>query len=141
MLDLEKIIKDLMGWFLIIFGWVVAHQLTAVRDRNNKRRESRVSYLICAYRNLEAASSREKIGGTDLGRNFESALADIQLLGTEKQAELALNLARGIAEKRPDTSAGPLLCCLRDDLRKELGLGSITTPPLQFRFSKDEERP
>jgi hypothetical protein len=64
-----------------IGGWFVAHALTSRRDRSNKQREHRISYLIEAYRSLELCAHR--IDNLDCVK-LESAVADIQLFGSTR---------------------------------------------------------
>jgi hypothetical protein len=121
-----------------ILGWLVGHALNARRDRQNKRREIRVQYLIEAYRRLEAGTYRGPIHGTEFGKEFESAIADIQLFGTEDQARMAKELAEDIAIQK-NASAGPLLMSLRDALRRELNLGPLNEKPIQFRLKPKDQ--
>lgn len=75
------------------FGWGAVHYLAARRDLANERRKLRVSYLLEAYRRLESASNREGEEMQQHWSNCESAIADIQLLGSVRQVELARKLA------------------------------------------------
>jgi hypothetical protein len=104
------------------------------------RIEVRVGYLIEAYRRLEAGTSRGAIDGTEYGRGFESAIADIQLFGTVEQVRLAKQLAIDIADRKKDASAGPLLLSLRDSLRIELHLGVIEEEPIHFRLRQSGQQ-
>ncbi|WYD81120.1 MAG: hypothetical protein V8K32_01780 [Candidatus Electrothrix gigas] len=113
----------------------LVHYLTSKRDRQNKRREIRVQYLIEAYRKLEAGVSRGPIHGTEHGKGFESAIADIQLLGSDEQARMAKEFTTAIATRKDDASVGPLLMSLRDALRSELDLGSLNEEPIYFRLN------
>ena len=119
-----------------IFGWIIAHRLAAERDQRNKRREVRLGFLLDAYRRLEAGASRGPIHGTKFADGFESAIADVQLLGTPKQSVMARDLALAIASRAPDASAGPLLLSLRDELRKELDLEVLGGGPIHFRLKE-----
>ena len=74
-----------------IFGWLVAHRLSAARDRANKRRDLRVQYLIDAYRKLENAGNRNT-NTSDYAAALELAVADIQLFGSPDQVKLATQL-------------------------------------------------
>lgn len=133
-----------MNWHLLtpllvttgvaILGWLVGHYLNSKRDRQNKRREIRVQYLIEAYRNLETGTCRDLIHGTEFGKGFESAIADIQLLGSDDQARMAKELAIAIANRQLPVSAGPLLMSLRNALRHELDLGFLNEEPIHFRL-------
>ena len=116
---------------LAVGGWLANSEL----DRRAKLRDLRIEYLLKAYRAFETAS--ERMPPTDEHRrNIESAVADIQLLGTTEQARAA----REFAERMQDTggaSATPLIRLLSEDLRKELLLDSVSDRPVILRFSND----
>lgn len=98
-------------------GWVV----NGVLERRSARRDMRVTYLLSAYRALDGASNRAAMS-LQHERDLESAVADVVLLGSERQVELAYTFTRAFAkEGHADSSA--LLEALRSDLRKELLLG------------------
>ncbi len=90
--------KDIVNWSLLIplivttivavSGWVAGHRLNAERDLHNKRVELRIQYLLEAYRNLEASVETE-ISRENLDV-LESAISDIQLLGTPAQVDKVL---------------------------------------------------
>lgn len=122
-----------------VSGWFAVHWLSTTRDRANKKRDLRLSFLLEAYRRLEAGASRGSLEATDFAVGFESAIADIQLLGTVEQVRLAKNLAIGIARRDPQVSAGPLLLSLRDELREHLGLQALGEEPLHFRLKVGAE--
>jgi hypothetical protein len=119
-----------------IFGWIIAHRFATARDQRSKRREVRLSFLLDAYRRLEAGASRGPLHDSKLADGFESAIADIQLLGTAEQSRMVRELAVAIASHSPDVSSGPLLLSLRDDLRRELDLGPLDESPIHFRLQK-----
>jgi len=135
-MDWKMLIPLLVTTVVAIVGWVIGHYFNAQRDQKKKRRELRTEYLIQAYRGLEDGASRGSIAGTDYGKKFESAIADIQLFGTEDQDRMAKELANAIAERRNDASSGHLLLSLRDDLRKEIGLDAIKEGPIHLRFTR-----
>jgi hypothetical protein len=130
----QLLIPLLVTTVVAIIGWLIGHYLNSQRDRQNKRREVRVQYLIDAYRRLEAGSSRGAIDKTEYGKGFESAIADIQLLGSEEQARMAKEVAIAIATRKSNASSGPLLMSLRNALRNELDLGSLNEEPIHFRL-------
>ena len=119
----------------VVGGLVVAffnHFFTKRRDFENEKRKIRIQYLIEAYRRLEnfvdKQNQSEQIEG-----EFESAVADIQLLGTKTQVDVTLNLLRGLLQGG-NTNLDVVLRELRDELRKALGLEEISEPVLVFRF-------
>ena len=133
-MNCQLLLPLLTTTFVAIAGWLAGHTLNARRDLRNKKREIRVQYLLEAYRRLEAGTCRGSIHGTDFAAPFESAIADIQLLGTIEQARMAKELATAIAQRRDDASAGTLLMSLRDALREELNLDLINEKPVHFRL-------
>jgi len=126
----------LVGALVAFGGWIATHRFTSTRDRTNKRRELRVSYLIDAYRQLEWASNRPFSPAT--AAKFETALADIQLFGTPKQVRLAQEFAVGFARNLTN-SLDELLEDLRRDLRQELELEAVPPTIKYLRASFDEK--
>jgi hypothetical protein len=92
----------------------------------------RLGFLLEAYRRVEDGGNREPINGKRAD-NFESAIAEIQLLGTEEQVGMAKKLAHDIASGEV-ASSDLLLRSLRNDLREELGLNVIHEDPVHFRW-------
>jgi hypothetical protein len=112
----------LVTTIVAIGGWFAAHRLAAARDRANKRRDLIVEYLIQAYRRLESCSNRAD--GPYDSTALESAVADIQLLGSPEQVTLVQRFAEEFAASR-DSSVDELLASLREELRSELGLKRV----------------
>ena len=140
-MDLTLLLPLLVTTVVAVTGWFVGHRLSANRDRVNKKHDQRILFLIDAYRRLEAGACRGSLEGTAFAAGFESAIADIQLLGTPEQVRLAREMADSIAHHDPQASAGPLLLSLRDELREHLGLQALGKAPLHFRLSlKGESR-
>jgi len=129
--DYYKIIVTIC---LAVLGWLVAHYFTAKRDVSNKRRELRLQYLIGAYQVLTNEISHRDANPE---RNFklENLLSDIQLYGSEKQVELAKQLATDVAAGI-GFELDPLIISLRDDLRKELHLSKISGNVKWLRFKE-----
>ena len=121
---------------VIIVGWLVAHRLTVKRDTLAKRRDLRVQYLLDAYRLLENTANRPANSFPEAKRAFESAVADIQLLGTRAQIDALLTYLNQFV-KDGGANIDPVLKLLRDDLRKELNLDINIAPVHQFRFKND----
>lgn len=118
-----------------VVGWFVVHKLNVERDTLAKRRDLRIQYLLAAYRNLTAATARDD-NSPEIYRDFELAVADIQLLGTLQQIETIISLVNEhAAGNSPDF--GPILELLRDDLRNEIVFEKIAEKVpniVQFRF-------
>jgi hypothetical protein len=101
------------------FGLILGHWLSLRRDFENKKREIRINYLIEAYRKLER-------GAIPIAKNFnkgdfESAIADIQMLGNPEQVNIAYEFARK-ASQGDGSQLQELLENLRMELRKELSI-------------------
>lgn len=118
----------------LLGGWL-GHRFAARRDLLNERRKLRVTYLLEAYRKLEDAGNRD-----DPARQwplFESAIADIQLLGSPKQVELARRFALEMAQNRT-ALLDPLVNDLRCSLREELELPEVRETVVYLRFGGTE---
>jgi hypothetical protein len=115
-----------------VLGWWVVNFLSKRRDVENDRRKLRTEYLVEAYRRMESASHR-KGRQKEFEDRLESAVADIQLLGTAKQADLAAQFGIDMAEKGV-AYMDELLRDLRDSLRSELKLESLTKSNRVLRF-------
>lgn len=120
---------------LAIVGWYAVHRLSMNRDQENKRHDMRIRYLLEAYRRLENAANRPDL--SDYARDVESALADIQLLGSQKQVQLAHEFAVSMAK---DSTAllDPLVTDIRAELRRELRLTTLPERIVVFRHAPDE---
>ena len=131
------LIGPVLGALVAVFGWFIAHRLNMAKDLAVKRRDLRVQYLIEAYRRLEAATYRSD---DQSRRDFESALADIQLLGNEEQVRLAHELSESMT-RNGSATINPLLEGLRKDLRRELAIGSINRLIKVVRLGADGPKP
>lgn len=119
-----------------VLASVLTHLLTSRRDLANRRRELRVEYLLSAYRAIADSPERGLYQESLDARAFEKAVADIQLLGSKRQVELATELAREMAaESRADPDS--LLRLLRDDLRREMSLEALSEKPIHLRVSEE----
>ena len=138
MLDQNQIIPWLpligpsIAAFVAVVSWYVGHRLSLNKDLSSKRRELRVQYLIEAYRRLEDAANRADL---EMGKDFESAIADIQLFGSGRQIGIVHELIESMS-KDGFVTVNPLLELLRTELRHELGMRPDSTKIKIFRFSK-----
>jgi len=118
----QLLIPLLITAILTILGWYAAHRLAAWRDRANKRREQRITFLVDAFRRLAAAAHHPNI--FEIANEIESAVTDIQLFGSVEQVKKVQFFVQAFAElKKADIDE--LLASLRDDLRKELDLPAL----------------
>jgi tRNA A37 threonylcarbamoyladenosine dehydratase len=93
--------------------------------------------LIESFRRLEGSSNRFYQHDSQYARDYEAAIADIQLFGTAKQIELAQILITDHLSKG-SASCDELLEELRRDLRKELDLESVPRKRMYVRIVPKE---
>ena len=134
MFDTETL-KYVIPALVAVIGWFVAHQFNVYRDRQNKRLDLRIQFLLDAYRRLESAANRpHKTEEQTLA--FESAIADIQLLGNGEQVAATVHF---LQEYTSGSGAhiDEVLRLLREDLRKEIGLSEKVKNAVIFRFTRN----
>ena len=128
-----KLFAQLLVMFIVsALGWWIVHTLSARRDVANERRKLLVSYLLEVYRNLEKAVRRSD---SKAYAQLESAIADIQLLGSPSQVKMASEIATSLVANS-EASINELLFDLRDSLRSELHLESVKDKIIFFRIGK-----
>ena len=141
-INLQLLIPLLVTAVVAVSGWIVGHRLNAARDLQNKRIELRIKYLLEAYRNL-AASVETEVSRENLDI-LESAISDIQLLGTPKQVEKVLTWSSQFSKTgtQKDVNLQDLLEDLRTSLRSELGLRGINRKirHVKFTIASDEKK-
>jgi hypothetical protein len=115
---------------LAVAGWYAVHRLSMNRDQENKRRGFRIQYLLEAYRRLESSSDRR--GLSAYARDLESALADIQLLGSKGQVQLAHEFAVSMSKDQA-ASLDSLIANIRSELRRKLRLEPLPDRIVVFR--------
>lgn len=130
----SEVLKFSVPAVVAVVGWFAAHQFNVYRDRVNKRRELRIQYLLDAYRRLEFAANRPE-AEKEHKMNFESAIADIQLLGDKTQNEELMRFLAAYMKKDGSALIDPLLETLRGRLRQELGIKGDIHKVIVFRFS------
>lgn len=88
-----KIITPLLVTAAVtLIGWFATHQFNAWRDRENKRREQRIQYLIEVFRRLGKGAHHPNI--FEIADDLQAAIIDIQLFGTEDQIGKAIAFAK-----------------------------------------------
>ena len=135
----KLLIPLLVTAVVAISGWIVGHKLNSERNLHNKRVELRIKYLMEAYRKLEASVETE-VSRENLDI-LESAISDIQLLGTPEQVDKVLVWSRRFSEgeTQKDVNLQDLLEDLRMNLRSELGLQKIDKKIRHVKFSLASE--
>ena len=134
-MNFELLVTLLITVVVAALGWFVVNHLSSKREREAKRREMIVQYLLEAWRRLENASNRND---NSYSKSLESVIADIQLLGTKKQVELAQHFAEEFAQHR-EAGLDSLLNDLRSDLRKELKLEIASIRTKHLRIINDSD--
>ncbi len=127
----QLLIPLLITTLVAIVGWLAAHRFSVSRDRQNKRRDIRVTVLLEAYRALEFQAQR--IYDKESAPGFERALADIQVVGTPEQIDLAIKAIKQMGATQT-VSLTELLMSLRKDIREELRLGAAVPGFMHLRF-------
>ena len=117
---------------ITVIGWIVVYIFAIRQNTQIKKKEVTIEYLIQAWGKLEKASNRKD---NRYNTEIETAIADIQLFGTNRQIELAQQFAEEFARNK-DSSTLDLLVLLREDLRKELKLERVPKKFKFLRFSK-----
>ena len=112
---------------IVIVSWRVVHWLNIKQDRENKRREIRVNYLL---ETILAVESDIRGGGAQGQEAARTALLKAQILGSPEQINIALDITTEISGQSPGTPIhlAPLLNSLRDELRAELDLDKVEEP-------------
>jgi hypothetical protein len=122
---------NLLHGLLVVIGRIFGQALNGKRERDSRRHDLRIQFLVDAWRSIERAANR---GGADEMRGLEQAIADVQLFGSPSQAEQAANVARSINERETKTAAlDELLEALRLDLRDEMRLGRANARLVHLR--------
>jgi hypothetical protein len=117
-----------------LVGWYVVSLFATRRDRETKRREIRTQHLIEAYRLFASVSNRAFTDETK--RSLETAITEIQLLGSRRVVALADQWVDAYS-KGIQGFTSPLATALRDELRTELGLENLDKPPKVLRISDE----
>ncbi len=111
---------------LAIIGWWLGHYLSQRKDRKNRKHDIRTDYLRNTYNELSRLRSYSKVWDIkEVGESLIKVLSNIELYGSEEQIVLVKSMADEITKDGRLPSINCLINDLRDDLRKELGLGKI----------------
>lgn len=118
-----------------LISLIASHQFAAWRDRENKRREHRVNYLIQAFRSLSKANHHPKL--YEIADEVEQAVSDIQFLGNKQQILAAQEFANQLGTNQI-ADLDPVLFSLRRELRKELGREAYSGKLIWLRIGRKE---
>lgn len=124
---------------VVVIGWFLVHRLSAQRDLAIRRREARVRALESAYLRLAISANRPLT--TEAMDGIETFVSEIQLYGTPKQIELMTRIVEGLTLPNNPVSFDAILKDLRDTIRAELRLESISGSIWWFRFDRKAPEP
>jgi hypothetical protein len=123
-----------------IIGFGISHALTSKRELKAEKRKVRVSFMIEAYRKLESGSCRGA-NAAKYSEAFHSAIADIQLLGSPTQVEIARKIATALGTGTGErVTINELLNALRKELRSELNLPEVSGQLVILRSHEELNR-
>lgn len=105
------------------------------RDRKNKLRDIRLTFLIETYRLLSESSNRRGDEAHNYWSHMEKAVSDMQLLGTPEQVSEIKEWVSIMIDKQ-SAPIDSVLNNLRDELRKELRLAPVEGNLRWLRFHK-----
>jgi hypothetical protein len=113
----------LVSAFIALLVVVLSHAFTLRRDRQNRRQEQRIDYLVSVYRALGKANQNPRL--YEVAEELEQAVADVELFGTPTQVALARRFTTDLGT-RQSAAMDDLLVELRDSLRAELGAAPLS---------------
>jgi len=124
---------------LVAFAVVtLTHLFSIYRDRENKRREQRLGYLVSVFRALSKANHHPRL--YEVADEVEQAVVDLQLFGTPERVRLARKFATDLGTTQ-EADMDALLIELRNSLRKELGRKPVTQNVQWLRIGRKKEEP
>jgi hypothetical protein len=132
------VLQVFISAFVAVIVVALTHLFTSHRDRENKRREQRINYLVSVFRSLAKANNHPRLH--EVADDLEQAIADIQLFGTPEQVRLAQQFATDLGTKQV-AEMNSLLMDLRDSLRAELGRLPLTGRIVWLRIQRKEDEP
>ena len=137
-----SVVAALVASFFLAMGWFVTGITGELSSAHAAKREVRLGHLLRIYRVVDATVRENKLATTDQERQHSvkqvlQALGEIQLLGTEREVELAQQATRELI-RGGGADLMPLLVELRESLREEMGLKQISAPILFVEFPSAE---
>ena len=122
--------------FVALLVVALGHAFSSHRDRQNRRREQRIGYLISVFRAFAKVNNHPRL--YEVAGELEQAVADVQLFGTPKQVSLVQQFATELGTLQT-ADLNDILVELRDSLRAELGAESISTRYVWLRIGEKKE--
>jgi len=122
--------------FVALLVVALGHAFTLWRDRQNRRQEQRIDYLVSVYRAFSKANHHPQL--YEVAEDLEQAVVDVQLFGTPNQVALVRRFATDLGTAQT-AEMDELLVELRDSLRAELGAAPIAGRHLWLRVGRKKE--
>ena len=122
--------------FVALLVVALGHAFTLWRDRQNRRQEQRIDYLVSVYRAFSKANHHPQL--YEVAEDLEQAVVDVQLFGTPNQVSLVRRFATDLGTAQT-AEMDELLVELRDSLRAELGAAPIAGRHLWLRVGRKKE--
>ncbi len=114
---------------------MLTHLFSRYRDRENRRREQRIEYLVTVFRSLAKANHHPRL--YEIADEVEQAVTDLQLFGTPEQVRLARTFATELGTKQ-GASMDELLNELRNSVRRELGRKPVAGNVVWLPISRND---
>ena len=136
-MNLQLTVPLLVTTLVAIAGWLAGHHFSALRDRRNRLLDLKTEFLLSVHRRLERSVG--KVVTRASADDIESAIADLQLMGSPDQARMAREYVKAWGGRDlGGISVGPLLEELRNSLRRDFDLDLIADPIEHFRLHVHE---
>jgi len=131
----ELLIPLIITSVITISGWGFISYLNSERDKENKLREIKLTYLIDAYKKL-AYSSQRTTNMQHFQFDMESAISDIQLFGSDEQIQKVNVALDQLKKDNRGLRVDEILTDLRNSLRQEINLSPIDSNVKWVRFNE-----
>jgi len=135
---MNEVVAAIVGATGAIFVWYLTACSLRRQDRDQKKRDIRLRFLMEAYRQIENSANREGKELAEALKAIELAISDVQLFGTRKEVALAQEVVSAFTAGR-EVSFDGLLNELRRGLRSELDLEALADERKILRFTKTQD--
>jgi hypothetical protein len=132
------VLQVFVSAFVALFVVALGHAFSVRRDRQNRRQEQRIDYLISVYRAFCKANHHPRL--YEVADEVEQAIADVQLFGTPAQVQLVQKFADELGT-RQEAPLNEILIELRDSLRMELGADALPKRQVWLRIGRNDPEP
>ncbi len=130
------VLQVFVSAFVALLVVTLGHAFTVRRERQNRRQEQRIDYLISVYRAFCKGNNHPRLH--EVADDIEQAIADVQLFGTPEQVRLVQQFADELAA-RQEAPLNDILIELRDSLRVELGADPLPRRHVWLKIERNPE--